>query len=307
MFSIFGGIVTDNKSVKICLVLGILVLLVGVGIQPAFAKVSINSDDSELEVVTIQFYETDRTYNHTVFLTQEQAEELENLINNIEFQLYSTDNPIETEAIYNNAIVSFNELGLIPKDMSIDYAQRLVTGKEQDPRIVEFLERWISKNKKGLSDNENFNCLIAGFTSHTHFLGPIGRILYYLIDFLPFGPLLALILVFLLSANYIWSIVPLQFGYEIGIGFMTKLAFDPEYYPAKGRVYTIGSNGVISWDGAFYGHIPLFPFAAGFSGYKYCFPGVLGFTGIKIGFLSSHFYMGFAQQVKIDKERPEYP
>ena len=184
--------------VKNGLVVGVIVLFIGVGIQPAFA---IKPDTSELIEITVEICKLNGVHENTVMLTSEQTEELENLINNFEIELDDTDSIDETEAIFKDTIVSLNELKLLPNSIVIEDAQHLVTGKEQNPIIVKILERYYSNNKKSLDNNENTLCLIAGFTSHTYFLGPIGRILYYLIDFLPWEPLLVLILVFLLSAN----------------------------------------------------------------------------------------------------------
>jgi hypothetical protein len=234
-------------------------------------------------------------------LTQDELAELENLINNFEIKIDIADNKIETEAIYEDIVVSLNDYGILPKDMSIEKAQRIVTGKEHNQVLLKHSEKYLGKNQKRMDNNGNTHCLIAGFTSNTYFIGPIGRILWYLSDFITWEYILGIIVYFLLIAPYVWGIIPLQFGYAIGIGAFRDLGFNPEYFPANGRVYTIGSNGVISWNGSFYGHIPHFRF---FHGYKECYPGVLGFTGVKIGLLSSHFYMGFAQHVKIDKERP---
>jgi hypothetical protein len=140
-----------NVHLKNSLVVGIIFLFISVGIQPAFANdISIKLDNSELVEIKVEFYETDRTYNHTVLLTHEQTEELKNLINDYEIKLENTDNKIETEAIYKNIVVSLNEYGLLPEDMSIEKAQRLVTGKEHNPVVVKLFEGLYKRNQKSI-------------------------------------------------------------------------------------------------------------------------------------------------------------
>jgi hypothetical protein len=310
---------TNNPVLYKSLVVGVIVLFVGVGIQPAFADISIKSDNSELEKITIQFFETDRTYNHTVLLTQEEVRKLDNLITNFNNRLESVDNPTETETIFKNTVVSFYNLGLLPKDVKIEDAQRLVTGMKQNPSIVKSLERWVGNHRGTFDDNENFLCLISGNTKYTIFQGPTGRIFYSLMDsFLVLlekmfynHPILHSILLeiiihpiiwFMILSTLFWNTNPLPIGYEIGLGYWSSpMWFPPHYSPAEGWVKTLGLNGKKIWEGEFFGKLPI----PGFLAYlAECYTGVLGFTGLKIGLFDSHFYMGSALWVKIGEDPP---
>ena len=294
---------SSNKVYKL-LVVGVIVLFIGVAVQPAIADVSIEPDNSELVEITVQFYEVDRTYNHTVLLTKEQVRELENLINNFEIKLDRSDNKIETEAIYKDAVVSLNDYGILPEDMSVDKAQRLVTGKELNTRFIRFFERWYSKNPKSLDDNENILCLIAGKSSQTAFFAPIGRILMVCFEYLPYF-LLSPIFYFILIGTWIWTIKPLSFGYEIGLGKMVEIPpGEPDYYPSKGWVNTIGLGGLKKWNGSFYGQLPLSKFFIYWGLFDEFYPGVFGFIGIKIGLITTSSYFGFALRVKIGEKHP---
>jgi hypothetical protein len=288
--------------VRKILTFGIILLFLGVCIQPVFA---VESDNSELEEITIQFFETDRTYNHTVFITSEQAKELENIFNNVKNSLNSTDCPIEIESFYNNAIVSMDELGLLPADMTIEYAQKLITGKMQNPIIMNFFKIWIEK--KGLIESdENFMCYIAGSTGGTHFQGPIGYISWVFMqniynisrifeNFHKFfvSPIISFFsLIFYLFFPIIWSFKPLAFGYLIGFGQKVKWDFGYEYYPARGEVYTEGKYGTKTWEGLFFGNLPIPKFIGLFN---FCFPGAIGFTGIKY----RTNYIGYTLWIKI--------
>jgi len=304
-----------EKMLNKTLVVGIIVLFVGVGVQPAFAEISIEPENNELEEVTIQFFEADRKYNHTVMLTQEQVKELNNLISNFENRLNSTDNPIELETIYNDAIISLNALGFLPDHMSIDYVQRLVTGKEQDSRIINIFERTINSKKGSFEDDENFLCLISGRTTYafsgglslrliliwSEFLERLSENYYFFalflslfVDMLLIVPLLILVI----FAPFIWNYIPISIGYDLGFGAIYDFMWETKF-PSKGWVHTTGLNGIKTWDGKMYGNIPLEKFYAFL--YYQCFPGALGFTGIKIPYGGDHsaFYFGFALWVKI--------
>jgi len=161
----------------------VIFLFIGAGIQPVFAKIFIESEKSELVELTIQICEVDKAYNNTVVLTQIQVEELESLINNFKDKIDSSDNLDETKEIFKSTIISLNELGLIPKDLSIEDAQNLVTGRKQDPRIIKILEEWCSKHQ-GFLDGINILCLIAGSSSNTYFQAPIGRIIIGISEFM---------------------------------------------------------------------------------------------------------------------------
>lgn len=303
----------NNNKLNRILVILLSVFFISVTIQPIIiADDSIESDNSELVEITIEIYEVDKTYNHTVILTQQQAEELEIFINNFEIELDETDNIYETENIFKNTVVSLNELGLLPNSISIEDAQNLVTGKEQNPRIEKFFERYYSKNQKSADNDENILCLISGDTINTIFAGSVPILIFlrclvfvFRIN-LFFGwlsnfpelwdkltPYLGKIVdIFFGSRFSFWfylaagiNFCPIKFGALMHYGWY-DISFDPWYpserIPAKGWVYTNGLYGKKEWSGDFYGN-------------------VLGFTGIKIirGFLD-FYYLGAALKVRIE-------
>ena len=244
-------------------------------------------------------------------LTQEQLTELKNLINNFKNQLKSVDDTVDTEIIYKSAIVSFEELGLLPDYMSIEYAQRLVIGKEENLLINKALERWYNRKQDVLDENENFFCLISGSTINTIFAGsvPLSILLHCIlfssrqIVFLyflkenhynlwrwwadNFGSFAYYLLIFRwglwLCASAGINLFPIKLGAFILYGNIR--AGDLAYFytiPAEGWVDTIGPSGNKSWEGSFYGY-------------------ATGFTGIKIikgGF--NFFYLGATYKVHIE-------
>ena len=295
---------------KKVLVIGIIFLFVCVAIQPGIiADESVEQVNSELVEITVEICKIDRSSNHTIFLTKEQVDELENLINSFEIELDTVDNSIEIETIFKNTVVSLNGLGLIPEDMNIEDAQQLVTGKKQDKRLVRFFKRCYDKHMDSSGNKENFLCLIAGSTGDTYFQGPIARIAYdtwhSLIDYfwnfeiilhLLISKISDILFLYLTLGGFIWGIIPLSFGYEIGFGCEYETPDITEYYPAEGRVFTLGLNKKKFFRGSFFGDIPLRQFPTILF---WCYPGALGFTGIKIGLWGRHVYLGSALWVKV--------
>jgi len=280
------------------ILLGIICLFVGIAIQPGIiADDVIKSDNSELVEIIIQICGRDGTKDHTVMLSEEQAAKLEVLINRTKTKLDAAETMEETSAIFNDAVVSLYELGVLPEGMSIEEAKRLVNGMDQNPRVVNKLEHWFFRNQEKRETFDNFLCLIAGRTDWTTFVGPLfipllilGLIIgtpLVLLDVLLFRLFETFIFIPILFPLFfgigglclsIWQLNPIAFGHIIKLGTKGMFGFP---IPALGWIYTIGFNGIKSWD-SFYG-------------------GVLGFTGIKICYPPigdmTHFYMGAALMV----------
>ena len=74
--------------------------------------------------------------------------------------------------------------------------------------------------------------------------------------------------------------------------------------PAHGWVYTKGANGTKSWNGSFWGNLPIPPVSIGWT---HSYLGILGFIGIKLFNPSSgkNSYLGSALWVKIGSEPPD--
>ncbi len=295
------------------LVIGIIFLLIGIAIQPVIiADVSIESDNSELVEITVEICEVDKTYNHTVMLTQQQVVELENLIKNFKIELDAADSIDEAEVIFKNTVVSLNKLGLIPEEMSVDYAQGLVTGKKQNLRFFKAFKGWYNRKKVTLGENENRFCLISGDTINTIFAGSVPILILFrcllivfrnnmffrwLSRFPKFWDWLStnygvLLDKFFSSRIGFWlllvagiNFLPIKFGALMHYGWFRINDWGGiESIPAEGWVNTIGSSRDKSWSGSFNGYI-------------------IGFTGIKIirSFLD-FFYLGAALKVHIECE-----
>ncbi len=270
---------------KKLLVVGVIVLFLGLAVAPSInANVS---KESELVEITTEICGLGGG-KHTVQLTQEEAEEVEQLFENIRLQLNESTSREEAKEIFNKAIVELDKYGLLG-GLSVKQAQRLITGMFQTQR---FFNRMFPRT---LDENENKFCLIAGMTSDTHFEG-IGALFFEKLNdiFWAYG-------LIGYSIFEIFAILnPIPFYYRINLGHeYFVFEGESEYYYSYGWIFTIGSNGIKIYKRKMEGDLPIqgsFLYLGGGLSHIGYFPGVVGFTGIKI---DSFLYLGYAHWVKI--------
>ena len=194
-----------------------------------------NSEDSV--VITVELCGIDKLPNikdkvktkYSVELSKEEASHLQSLIDEIKQNLNNVETRDETFKIFNDAVESFHDLGLLEDGISVRDAQYLVSGindssTEQDISIIfedlvklaekqgflpdnmtedeaektlEIFEKIImskisSLTPFGKNKNRNLFCLIAGETTNTVTAGPLYHGLYtaYLTILLLLSPLL---------------------------------------------------------------------------------------------------------------------
>lgn len=263
-------------------VIGVIILFIGAGIQPALAELPTEFDDSELVKYTVQVGDSE----HTVVLSSGQAEELENLIDTTKTRLNMATTIEETEQIFDETVVSLYDFGLLPDGMSVDDAQKVVKGVNRFNHMYKVFGG-LSRGNLGIFDNEtNLFCLIAGETYETVFLS-----LLFFLERLYYNYIAPLGTVLLFILNKIYDIFPFYFGNTASLG---KLHVHNTIIPASGWITTQGLLGHKEWDGEFYGGITsIWNFI-----FHYCV-GIRGFTGLRIQNNSNDFYLGWALQVKI--------
>jgi len=323
-----------NKN--ILLTIGITILFLGITIAPSInfnvVKASKNND---LVEVTTQACGINGYGNTTVKLTRQQYQNLEQYLVDFQARLNQTKTKEEAVPIFKEAVMELNKYGLLPKGMSIEEAQKLVLGGYQNPRYSRFLNRMLNSVEKS-SNDENYNCLIAGRTTNTVSIGPILTLiqiganhgynnLYYLIVFLQQHNNFFLLLLFgglymffaitsIMTSevglgNFIDNFHPILLLSTIGLGMNTWLPYDGGVYPAVGWIYTNGTNGIIKWNGSLYGDLPVYYFLSlnWFIFFDF-YPGIIGFSGIKIILpLLGSFYLGNAFEIKISTTPPWFP
>ena len=299
----------QNNKFRKGLVAGIIFLFIGISVATSVTSIEFlktkTSNSNDLVEINLQLCKTSGVEDHKMFITQEQDEQLDLLIESFKQDLDNAETREETIEIYNDMVVSLDNLGILPEDLSCKEVQELVTGENSisNPKKMNsnkhFNQAYEKLNNKTSKHGvqENKFCLIAGRTTNTLFKGPFESILYNLKDFLSdsiwwflWGILL-----------HFWTLNPLTIGYIIGIG--EHDSFYWEDFPARGWVFTLGLNGIKFWQDSIYGELPLIPVYF-FVPEIYFYPGVTGFTGIKISIYSDlAFYLGFATWVKLSSNR----
>jgi len=260
----------------------IILLFIGVAIAP-----SIDASDDLVEL-DVEFCGLGR--KHTIQLTQQEADEVEQLFVDIEQKLSEAETREEAEIIFKETVVELDRFGLLG-GMSVEQAQSLVTGKEHNPVVVKLFEIFYKRNHEKIGNNTNILCLIAGITDYTWFIGPIMWSFLILLFKINSEVLYFILLSLFLSYSIFLTIFPMAFGYNIYVG-------NDDTHPAYGWLSTIGLNGKKSWNGPFIGNITRLKLIEWLEGL-----GVVGFTGIKIYFQPGQigFYFGSALWVKIEE------
>ena len=264
-----------NNLIKKGVVVAVILLFIGLAFAPSInANISKASIESELVEITTEVCGLNGG-KHTVSLSKEDAEEVEQLIDDIERRLNEVETREETIEIFNEAVVELDKYGLLG-GLSVEQAQRLVTGGYQKSKIYQ----------QTLDENENRNCLIVGKINCALFYGLLLRILLIIYDF--YNTHFLNIICALPEIN--GPRPDTQNAYNQRL-FIDANIITPPNGTTSGWVWTRGKSGVVSWNGYFYGQIETHMFNSNLA---------VGFTGIRIPLKSSSsFFFGFARHVKI--------
>jgi hypothetical protein len=215
------------------LVVGIIVLFIGLAVIP-----SINANYSRIPIKS-KFVETSVRIHgarsitpFTLRLTERESKEVDIIFDNLRISLDSAETGEEIDEIFDNAVESLHKLGMFPK-MTIKEAKQLVNCRSVKSPLGNLGTR-----------GENFNCKIAGETTHTYMCDLGNEFLNDILERIRNPKLFFLI----------WR--PFNLPYYLGkIGYIAfsryEYGFGPyDYYDrAFGWVFTNGSNGVVTWRG----------------------------------------------------------
>lgn len=305
----------------------VAVLFLGFAIAPSINanlySPFFNDDFVELEVELCGL-----GLKHIVTLEKNEAKEVFSLFDKIKADLDKAVNREEAEAILEDAIIELDDYGLLG-GLSVEKTKSLVTKNYLKSDDINIIQTDI------LDENSNFFCLVAGNTTNTVFFGRlsrmIGRIMssvflileiineleltvpdsivnklweilefYLVLSWFPNFFSLINILPFRLWCNVAIGVENIYWGYPY-----TKLKLG-EYWPAEGWINSWGINGNKSWDGKFWGVLPIFP--ANILLFTLCYYGIMSFSGITIYYNADepvNLFLGSALWVKIDSELPE--
>ena len=319
-------------EMKKILVVGIIFLFIGVSIAPSINFTVVKaSNDNDLVEVTTQACGINGYGNTTVKLTRQQYQNLEQYLVEFRARLNKITTREEAVPIFKEAVVELNKYGLLPKGMSVEQAQKLVTGGSQNQNLLKLLEKVYMKNHKEVNTNtvHNLFCLITGETNYTHFLKPIQwlsltvfRLDGFFWDYMtmyffqnsPLFPIFALLwftttlCAFIFGILY-FDIIQIFPGFHTGLNiFFGNHPYLGKYYPAQGWVSTIGIVGKQNISGSFWGQKITGNDISGDGDWNmnYTWRGCVGFTGLILSFGPSAYanYIGTALSVNLGPDRP---
>jgi hypothetical protein len=275
-----------NQMKRKCLAVGIILLFVGVTIAPTinFNTVKASTEDDLIEVTTqacgIQGYG-----NTTVRLTREQYNDLEQYLVEFRARLNQTSTREEAIPLFKDAIEELNKYGLLPKGMSTEQAQYVVTGRSHNPRMNTLIRDILKK--KNLNDSANILCFITGHSTYTEIVTLFQRILSF-----GFLSILGLLVNLPLPIYLFFAIVLLGITMVFfALGYLRPMVLWSDIYIHGGdcSLFSLGLGGYKNWVGNFSGYIH------GFTGFK-----LLLDLETPIEF----FYIGFALQVEMNPYTP---
>ncbi len=253
---------------KILISIGISILFFSAAIAP-----SINaniSKESELVEITTEICGLDGE-KHNVQLTQEEAEEVDRLFDNIKEKLDRAETREEADRIFEKAVVELDKYGLLG-GLSVEKAQKLVTGKLIESKINEKIPRFLNKNN--LSEGENMYSLVYGCSRPMIFIAPhmwipaffimnhpiLLAIFDTFIDIIPlilldsfWGIIMLAVLLSIAATAFIPSFSPINLFSYIQVG---------RPFPASGTLIIYGINGKQNFSKDYHG------FICGFMGIK---------------------------------------
>jgi len=314
------------------LVVGVIILFVSVGIQPAFASVQIKDISKDYVDIKIDVCGLPWIKSDILKLPKEQAVEIEDYFDFISKQFEQVKSREEAKAILNDIVLELDEYGLLG-GLTVRLAQRLVTGNFENSWIIKVLENLYDKDKSFNRNNSDHLCLVAGRATYTSclglgqttltaFFGALAFLAFFAYCTFPKAPGWFFVLFSILMATC--AVIPISYintfaiGYFLGFGlrldyplsnnipFEYKENSQSNFYPSEGFINSYSQEGNISWSGKFWGqgnYIPsLYNPAWGSSPI-----GITGFTGLKIILKPGNgdtFFFGSALKVHIGDEFP---
>ena len=204
------------------LVIGLVALFIAIAFAPCInANISKTSVENELVEISIEICGIDWLQEHIIQLSEQDAIELEVLFDDMKLKLDNVNTKQETAKIFNDAVLLLSEFGLLPNDMSVEEVQHLVTNSNHETISLNKIN---DKTQLGNSDDENFDCYIAGKTSNTMFFKPGWPIWITRIKFIKI----------LLNGSISLGVESWNWGGGSGDYFRE---------PASGWIWTKGTNG----------------------------------------------------------------
>jgi hypothetical protein len=158
------------------LVFAVILLFIGVAVQPSIAIVQPEKKNREYIEITIEICGLPRVKRNTIQLPKEQAEELVMYFDFIIEQLDRVETREEAKAILNDVVIEINKYGLLDS-LSVEQVQSLVLKTYQNWRFGKLVEKFF-KSSKEKNDIDNILCLIASVVEGVNVCGCLRRLLF---------------------------------------------------------------------------------------------------------------------------------
>jgi hypothetical protein len=259
---------TEKKS----LVIIVILLFIGVAVAPSINTSIVKaSQDDDLVEVTTQACGISGFGNTTLKLTREQYQDLEQYLVEFRARLNQTTTREEAIPIFKDAVVELDKYGFLPRGMSVERAQQLITRYNQNP--VETLLN--NRQREIFPGYDNVFCLLFGNATINLEPYPGG-----LACVIPIGPLpvisVALLgLIGVIGGETIRSIIDPLFLPILFFNFLNPLKFMNVilFCSCFTNIYSLGLKGAIHSNSYI----------------------LIGFTGIFIwSFGKTSYFIGFA-------------
>ena len=128
------------------LVVGVIILFISVGIQPAIANVQQEDISKDYVNIKIDVCGLPLIKSDIIQLPREQALEIEDYLDFVNKRFEQVKSREEAKAILNDIVLELDEYGLLG-GLSVRQAQRLVTGNFENSRIIKIFENLYGKDK----------------------------------------------------------------------------------------------------------------------------------------------------------------
>ncbi|MBN1280361.1 MAG: hypothetical protein JXA00_01795 [Candidatus Thermoplasmatota archaeon] len=230
----------------------IIILFIGGMVAPSITHSGATASDDRGSVeITVTAYGIRGIGDTSVHLSHQQYQGLQQYLGQFRERLNQTTTRQEAVPVFKEAVVELNEYGLLPKEMSVAQAQRLVTGQTLPTALATQL---LERTPVAFGENENVVCLLAGSLTGTMPHNPLdmmmNRVFWVLASVYLHHPkplvehvlniaFLGYMGSFFLSALLFYGI-PVHLFLTIGVGYTAFAAYIPSY----GQLITVGLNGV---------------------------------------------------------------
>jgi hypothetical protein len=305
---------------KILEIVSVTLLFIGVAIMPNITvNVPAASEENNLVKITTHILDTTAETTVTAQLTERQFQLVRAVFDDLKIRLSTAKTAEETQRIFNDTIIELDRYNLLPEDMSIEQAQRLVNRASTYQKIIAPLQR-ISQNIQAETTEgtlQNSFCSVAGNTSNTHFAKLAKRTalrLYYIIDFntgnAPLNKVATGLFVVFNEIAKLNQKILRQNGSHLGVciylGNYHYAPYPDWLSPAQGWISTNGINGKQNITGSFWGQTMTGGWQPQVDWYmNYTWRGCLGFTGLILYTdTDTAYYLGSALSVNVGPNRP---